>query len=122
MRSAYRPSVVPVGLAMALLFFLTGTMANAHPPKDVQLGYDTASKTLTVTITHTSASLTRHYVKQVEVKKNGTVLSNNLYKSQPEKTSFSYSFPVSAQAGDVVEVTVTCSIYGKMTAALKVGQ
>ena len=122
MRSAYRPSVLRVGLALALLFFLTGTMASAHPPKDVQLGFDTASRTLTVTITHTSASNTRHYIKQVEIKKNGAVLSNNLYKSQPDKTSFSYSFSVPAEAGDVIEVTSSCNIYGKKTATLNIGQ
>jgi len=124
MQRAYRPSIVLLGFTMAVLFFLTGipTDAAAHPPKDVQIGYDAASNTITVSITHTSASLTRHYIKQVEIRKNGAVVSNNLYKSQPEKSSFSYSFAVPAQAGDVVEVTVTCNIYGKKTSTLKIGQ
>ncbi len=124
MQRSFRPSTVVLGFTIVLLVFLTVIPidAAAHPPKDVQLGYDAASKTITVTITHTSASLTRHYIKLVEVVKNGAVVSSNLYKSQPDKTSFSYSFSVPAQAGDVIEVTSSCNIYGKKTATLNIGQ
>ena len=122
MLNAYRPSVALVGFTLAVLFFLAGlpTDASAHPPKDIQLVYDAASQKLTATITHNSIAPTMHYIKQVEIKKNGAVIGNNLYKSQPDKTSFTYTYSVQAAPGDVLEATGTCSIYGSKTVTLAI--
>ena len=124
MLNAYRPSVVLVGFTMTVLIFLAGfpIAANAHPPKDVQLIYDAASQKLSVTIIHNSITPSMHYIKQVEIKKSGALLSNNQYKSQPDKTSFTYTYNVQAAPGDVVEVTSTCSIYGSKTVKLDIAK
>jgi len=124
MISAYRPSIALVGLAVAVMLFLAGfpTDARAHPPKDVQLSYDAASQKLTATITHNSMSPARHYLKQVEIKKNGAVVSNNLYKSQPDKASFTYTYSVPAAPGDVIEVTGICNIYGSKAVKLTIAK
>lgn len=122
MRSTYRPSVALVGFIMAALFFLAGfpTDASAHPPKDIQLSYDAASQKLTATFTHNSVAPTMHYIKQVEIKKNGALVSNNLYKSQTDKASFAYTYSVAAAPGDKLEVTGSCSIYGSKTVKLDI--
>jgi hypothetical protein len=98
------------------------TSASAHPPKDIQLSYDAASKTLTTTITHNSVAPAMHYIKQVEIKKNGTLVSSNLYKSQPDKNSFTYTYSVPAAPGDVIEVTGTCNIYGSKMVKLDISK
>lgn len=124
MISRRRPSlclVLTTIVMLASLAFLPNT-ASAHPPKDIGLSYDATSKTLTAVITHTSVSPTMHYIKQVEIKKNGVVLSNNLYKSQPDKTSFTYTYTAPAAPGDVLEVTGTCNIYGSKTVKLDIAK
>jgi desulfoferrodoxin (superoxide reductase-like protein) len=96
--------------------------AYAHAPKEVTLIYNEASKTLEVTIVHESASPTWHYIKKVEITKNGTSIGVNDYKSQPDKTKFVYSYKEQAVQNDVLEVTATCNIHGSKTVKLTVGK
>ena len=107
-------------ILMALTLF--PMTASAHAPKDVQLSYDLASKTLNVTITHASFMPTSHYIKTVEIKKNGAVASTNNYNNQPDKSSFTYTYVLPAAEGDVLEVTAACNIYGSKTVDLKVAK
>ena len=51
----------------------------ANPPQSVTVSYDSGSQNLTVTISHKSSSTGFHYIKYVEIKKNGIVVSNNTY-------------------------------------------
>jgi len=94
----------------------------ADPPQDVKLGYASNSQTLTVTITHKSSFTGFHYVKSLEIKKNGVVVSANTYESQPDPATFIYNYKVSAAKGDVLEVTASCSLSGNKTATLVVGK
>jgi hypothetical protein len=96
-------------------------MAYADPPQDVKLGYDSNSQTLAVTITHKS-SFGFHYVKFVEIKKNGIVVSTNTYDSQPDPATFTYTYKISAAKGDTLEVTANCSLAGNKTATLDIGK
>ncbi len=98
------------------------TPAGAHPPAEVRLSYDAASGTLTVTITHGTVIPSWHYVKQVEIVKNGTPVISTPYTSQPDRTNITYTYAVSAAPGDVLEVTCTCNIFGSRTAKLVVGR
>jgi len=92
--------------------------AYAHPPKDVSLVYNSATQMLEVTIEHNTPSPTWHYISKVGIKKNGKSVGTNDYKSQPDKSKFVYSYPVQPAKGDVLEVTVTCKIYGSKTVKL----
>lgn len=94
--------------------------AYAHTPKEVTLVYNTAAQTLEVTIVHETPSPTWHYIKKVEIKKNGKSVSINDYTSQPDKTKFVYSYTVQAAKGDVLEVIASCNIYGSKTVKLTV--
>lgn len=96
--------------------------AVAHSPKEVALSYDAGAKTLTVQITHGSSSPTFHYIEKVEIKKGGKTVSSTDYKSQPDKESFSYVYPIEASPGDVLEVKVGCSIFGSRTVKLTVNK
>ena len=92
----------------------------AHGPQTVDLSYNAASQTLTVTITHSSPSTGFHYIKSVEIKKNGALVSNNSYDSQPDPKTFTYTYKLSAAENDKVEVTATCSLWGHKTTAIEV--
>jgi hypothetical protein len=96
--------------------------AFANPPQDVKLGYDSNSQTLTVIITHKSSFIGFHYIKSVEIKKNGIGVITSTYDSQPDQATFAYNYKVSAAKGDTLEVTATCSLSGSKTATLDVGK
>ena len=115
-----------VGIILFALFALLPLLtvnpitAYANPPKDVTLVYNSASQTLEVTIVHESASPSWHYIKKVEIAKNGKSVGVNDYKSQPDKTKYVYSYKVQAVQNDVLEVTATCNIYGSKAVKLTV--
>lgn len=120
----HRPTVNLILSATIVLAALTclPTNASAHAPQDIKLKYDAATAVLSVTITHTTFAPTMHYVKQVEIKKNGAVVNSSSYDSQPDKTGFTYTYAVPASPGDVIEVTGSCSIFGSTTTKLDVGR
>ena len=102
--------------------FIYPQTASAHAPSDVQLSYDSTSQMLTVTITHPSPFSGAHYIKTVEIKKNGSVVVSNNYKNQPDQGTFAYSYKVPAIAGETLEATASCSLFGSRTANLTVGK
>lgn len=122
--NTHRLAVNLIGFTTIVLASLTclPTSARAHAPQDIQLGYDAVSKVLTVTITHTSIVPTLHYVKQVEIKKNSTIVNSQTYESQPDRTTFSYTYTVPAEPGDVIEATGSCNFFGSTTSKLLVGK
>jgi len=94
----------------------------ATAPQDIKLEYDASTQTLTVTITHKSIATDFHFIKYVEIKKGGAVVSNNRYESQPDPETFTYKYKVPAAEGEMIEVTGTCSIFGSKTVTLTVGK
>jgi len=90
----------------------------ANPPQDVVLSYDQARHTLEVRITHASKDPATHYVKKVEIKRADKTIAATEYQSQPGQATFAYVYPVEIGAGDVLEVKVTCSVFGSKTEKL----
>jgi len=103
---------------LAFIFSIPGTAA-AHSPQEVKLSYDASTRTLQADVTHASFSA-GHYVKSLEVRKNGKVVAVQDYTGQSAET-FSSSVKVDAAPGDVLEVKASCSRFGSRTASLKVG-
>jgi desulfoferrodoxin (superoxide reductase-like protein) len=91
----------------------------ANGPQDVKLEYNASTQNLAVTITHNSSSSGFHYIKYVDIKKNSVILSTEKYDSQSAGT-FTYNYKVPAMAGDKLEVTATCNLFGSKTAAITV--
>lgn len=58
----------------------------AHPPSEMELSYDLANQTLTVTITHVTLDPQSHRVYLIEVEKNGELVIEQEYDEQPENT------------------------------------
>lgn len=109
-------------------FFCTAVLclnpfaASASPPSDIVLQYNSNTQTLSVTITHQTSSPTFHFIKYVEITKNGNMISSNTYESQPDKLTFTYTYKIVAVEGETFEVTGRCSIWGTKTVSYTPGK
>lgn len=120
-----RRIIISAGFAVSLLFLslvIYPISAYATAPKDLKLAYDSKTQTLQATIAHPSPVPKFHYIKKVEIKKNGEVVSTNTYKNQPDKSTFSYTYMMPATEGDVIEVTASCNLWGSKTEKVTIGQ
>lgn len=106
--------------------FLTGlllgpTASQATAPSLVEPAYDAAAGTLSVKIRHWSLFDGIHYIKYVDVKVNGALVSTNKYTNQPGN-EYTYTYTVAAAPGDAVEVTARCNLWGSRTVEVKIPQ
>ena len=92
----------------------------ATAPKSVDLIYDMNTQTLSVTINHQTLFAGMHYIKYVEITKNGTLISKNKYGTQPTGSIFTYTYNIPAERGDVFNVAATCNLWGHKTSTLVV--
>jgi len=92
----------------------------ATAPKSVDLIYDMNTQTLSVTIDHHTLFAGMHYIKYVEITKNGTLISKNKYGTQPTGSIFTYTYNIPAERGDVFDVAATCNLWGHKTSTLVV--
>ena len=121
-RDIFMKFALSVVLILVTVCCLYPQTSFATSPKEVKLEYDANTQMLTVTITHKSAFTDYHYIKYVEIRKSGAVVSNNKYENQPAPEIFTYKYNVPAAEGETIEVTATCSILGSKTVAMTVGK
>ncbi|MGC9975601.1 MAG: hypothetical protein ABSC57_02615 [Syntrophales bacterium] len=67
---------------------------------------------LAVTITHPSFFPNYHYIKYVEIKKNGADVMKNIYESQPDVDTFAYTNKIPVAEGETLEATARCGWWG----------
>jgi len=99
---------------------LCPTAVSAHAPQKVLLAYDGATKTLSVTVTHTRFS-EGHYINKVEIRKNGKVIAVQEYKGQPSET-FTYTYKVDTVSGNTLEVKASCNRFGSTSEIITAGK
>jgi hypothetical protein len=87
--------------------------ASASSPENISLKYNPNAQILLVTITHDSMFPGSHYIKFVEIKKNGATVSINSYSSQPSEKTFTYTYRIPAIEDDTFVVDCTCNVSGK---------
>jgi desulfoferrodoxin (superoxide reductase-like protein) len=109
-------------LILLILCCLYPATSFATSPQDMKLEYDVGTQMLAVTITHPSSFPNYHYIKYVEIKKDGADVMKNTYKNQPDTDTFAYTYKVPAAEGETLEVTATCSVNGYKTVNLTVGK
>ena len=109
-------------LGLAVIMLPLVTPAQADPPQEVVLSYDSAAQILTVSVTHKTLFAGLHYVKRIEIKKNGAPAGTFDFKSQPDRKTFSQSWPIETKTGDTLDVTAECNLQGNKTATLVVGK
>ena len=98
-------------LSVLVMAFAAGTLfastAHAVSPSDIKLKYDLNKRLLLVTITHDTTQDRLNYVKFVEIKKNGSVVSIHTYSTQPDGKAFTYQYKIKAIEEDTLQAVVT---------------
>lgn len=92
--------------------------AAAHPPSDVAVSYDKEKGILTVTITHSVGDPHGHYIDEVTILMQGKPLEASTYTSQPERSTFSYTYEFDGKSGDELTVTAVCNRFGSRSASI----
>ena len=97
--------------------------ALAHTPSGVAVSFDETTADLSVAVTHQVDDPSAHYVKHVTVRQGTTVLIDQSYTSQPEKSAFTYRYNLPQLKGSSgeIRVDVECSIFGTRSGTLTLG-
>jgi len=105
-------------LLLSLVLALGPAMVWGHGPKDITLAYDTGSRTLRVTLTHTVSNPHKHYIQTVSITRNGELIATHEYTGQPDSSPFTYTYTIEAEPGDMIEATADCNYFGSKTGTL----
>lgn len=97
----------PILVATALLALLIFPVT-AHAPSNITIAYNPDMHRLSVTVTHPVDDPKTHYIRGVQVKINGEVISDPPYTGQPGRNSFTYTYDVMLNPEDSVWVVATC--------------
>jgi hypothetical protein len=108
------------GILTLILLVSLGGMAAAHPPSRMQLTYQEQTGELEVDISHDVADPATHFVQEVVIRKNGVVLREETYTSQPSGDLFTYRYPVVLSPGDEVTAGADCNLFGTITARITI--
>lgn len=97
------------------LFFLSLSMAFAHPPSDIVIKFDPSTKMLSTVIKHPVSNPQTHYIYKVDIGLNGREIQSIPFNSQ--KTSSEQIVEVQLEGikpGDVLSVEGYCNLSGKL--------
>jgi hypothetical protein len=108
-----------VALTVALLVSVSPSVSGDEPSV-VDLSYDYDAEDLSVTITHPVDNPNVHYIITVDVWKNSGSKVQHDYTSQPDKTSWTYHYTITAENGDKLSATATCNEEGSLTGQMTV--
>ncbi|MDP3731486.1 MAG: hypothetical protein Q8R31_00430 [Candidatus Omnitrophota bacterium] len=96
--------------------------AYAHPPSDILITYDTATKTLKAVITHQVSNPQNHFINKVDVSLNGQEIIEHKLSRQDNNTDQTVSYLIpDAKGGDTLAVEAYCNISGELRKEIKVG-
>ncbi|MFQ3549080.1 MAG: hypothetical protein SNJ70_04965 [Armatimonadota bacterium] len=93
------------------------TSAIAHAPDKITIGFDEKSKIITVNISHQVKSPNEHYIKEVEIYRNGKEIISQKFTSQPTASGLKvqYSLP-DHKKGDKYKIEAYCNKTGELEA------
>lgn len=109
-------------LLFLVCFFITlCSLCFAHPPSDIIITYDPATKILKAVIMHNVSNTANHYIKKVDIGLNGKDIIVHQISRQDNNTDqpVAYLIP-DAKPGDTLSVEAHCSISGKLKKEIKV--
>lgn len=110
-------------LGCILLIGIMGSsfpLVAGNPPSSIVLSYDSTLQILSAEFTHNVGDPNTHYIATVEIQKNSVVVDTQTYSSQPTSSTFTYTYSMAAQDGDVLKVTATCNVAGSLSNSLTV--
>ena len=109
-----------VFLTMILGLFLS-SVAYAHPPSDIKITFDLATKMLTAVIYHNVSNPLKHYIKKVDVGLNGKEILTQMISREDNNLTQTVTYLIpDAKPGDTISVEGYCSISGNLTRETKV--
>lgn len=109
-----------VVLLCGLLTFWCGSCVLAHAPSEMTVTYHGSSHMLEVVITHQVSDTSTHFIKEIQIDKNGVFYNLSLYLTQPDKNVFRHNYTVDAVSGDVFSVTAKCNQGGSRSAEVTI--
>lgn len=113
----------PCNFLVILLIFsvcIIWSPASAHPPQDMELGYDSDTGELRVTIQHTVADASDHFISNVVVLVQGKEIGQYPYTEQPDSRSFTYIYQVQADQGEEITVRALCNKAGSIEKSIRI--
>jgi len=98
-----------------LLFFVYVSAAYSHPPSDIQIAFDPATRILNVVVVHSTSNPNNHYIEKVDVGLNGEEIIQQMISKEDnnQNQSVSYLIP-NVKNGDKISVEGYCNISGKL--------
>ena len=106
-------------LILALLVMATSLAA--HPPKGVDLDFDSDTGVLSVEMMHSVNNASKHYVNKIVVELNGKKIIEQTFRSQlDEEKQQAFYKVIDAKEGDKISVTAYCNISGKKKGELEI--
>ena len=107
-------------LTLCGLLVISAT-AFAHPPSDIKIQFDPATKTLTATIKHRVSNPKSHYIFKDDIGLNGKEIKMLSFKSQATSAAQPVLFVIpEAKKGDTLSVEGYCNLGGKLEKEIKV--
>ena len=101
--------------------FIASSTAFAHPPSDIKIQFDPATKTLTATIKHRVSNPKSHYIFKVDIGLNGKEIKMLSFKDQASGATQSVLLVIpEAKKGDTLSVEGYCNLGGKLEKEIKI--
>jgi len=100
---------------------VASTQVFAHPPSDIKIQFDPATKLLTAVIEHRVSNPNSHYIKKVDIGLNGKEIKMLPFKKQGTSTKQTITALIpEAKRGDTLSVEGYCNLSGKLKKEIKV--
>ncbi len=114
-------SIIRTAVVTFLLTVFFPLFAAAHPPANIDIEYDSETGKIAIYIAHFTPNISRHYISKVSVRRNGSVIAEEIFDSQEEAAGRSLRIRAEElETGDTIEVEALCSIYGRKTSGITI--
>lgn len=111
------------GIILSLVLGSISCELSAHPPKDLSLEYDVASRILKVAVLHQVRDASKHYIDDVEVflgKKK--MISQKFGRQKDLNGQEALYFIIDALPGTEIAVAADCNLGGTLKKSLVVSE
>jgi hypothetical protein len=111
-----------IGFIILGLFLLTIGIVSAHAPSSIMLSYDKNNNSLLVDVQHgVEESDTTHFIATVYIRVNEELVDTYNYYNQSSTSGDTFTYPVTANDGDTIDVAVYCSTGNSLMESLTLG-